>query len=103
MKNTILFSFLMLTLTFTACKKDTKQSITQTEEGVSKDWPYFAQEDKIRNYLAVDQIPDDFPKHYENETYEEYFNRCAEWAKNNLEKIKPEFRDKVTNYQGNKK
>lgn len=103
MKKIILFSFLLLTLIFTACKTDTNSSTAETEEGISKEWPYFAQEDKIRNYLTVDEIPEDFPKHYENENYEEYFTRCAEWAKNNLEKIKPEFKDKVTNYQGNKK
>lgn len=102
MKKTILFSFLLLTLAFTACKTDSKQSTPKTEEGVSKEWPYFAEQDKIRNYLAVDEIPEDFPKHYSNENYEEYFNRCAEWAKNNLDKIKPEYQDQVTNYQGRK-
>lgn len=57
---------------------------------------YLSMEKKIMAWTVAGDIPSSLPKHVEGQSEEQYKSIILNWAKNNLDLIKPEYHQKIT-------
>lgn len=86
---------------FVAVEKPISKSDSSSPEKVSNEkkvigeGKYLTFTKKIMEYSITGQIPEGFPKHKKGQTKEQYIKVIKAWAKENKDKIKPEYHNKI--------